>query len=232
MTPYLFVFQHFFQKRFNIEIIYDYKKGPFTVFHAISILITSLRTEHCPSGIYSFGAHSGSLPPSSGDISNPISRRLVNTSPRPSSFITAPVNTLNMVGLKLNKAKFELEPAQDIQFLGLQLRLDQGRASLPISEAREIIAHACQISSQTVHPTGSVTHEALQQHFHSLGLTYRFTPPSRPDPLVLATLLRQWQDPSFLTSGILHLFQVEFTIFTDACTQGWDFQIAGVWTRL
>ena len=54
----------------------------------ISVLSTSLRSEHCPSGIYSFGAHSGSLPPSSGDIGNPISRRLVNTPPRPSSFIT------------------------------------------------------------------------------------------------------------------------------------------------
>ena len=44
-----------------------------------------------------------------------------------------------MVGLMLNEAKSELEPVQNIQFLGLRLHLDQGRASLPISEAREII---------------------------------------------------------------------------------------------
>ena len=61
-------------------------------------------------------------------IGNPISRRLDNTPARPSSFITPPVtvNTLNMGGLKLNEAKSELEPVQDIQFLGLCLRLDQG----------------------------------------------------------------------------------------------------------
>ena len=48
------------------------------------------------------------------------------------------------------------------------------------------------------------------QHFHSLGLTNRFSTPRRSDPVVLATLLRQWQNLSCLTSGI----QAEFTIFT------------------
>ena len=33
-------------------------------------------------------------------------------------------NILNMVGLRLNEAKSELEPVQDIQFLGLPLLLD------------------------------------------------------------------------------------------------------------
>ena len=69
-----------------------------------------------------------------------------------------------------------------------------------------------------------VTHEALQRHFHSLhvGLTNRFTPPCQSDPLVPATLLREWQDLSFLTSGIpIRPFQAEFTIFMDASTQGW-----------
>ena len=76
----------------------------------------------------------------------------------------------------------------------------------------------------------------LQRHFHSLGLTNRFTPPHRPDQLVLANLLRQWQDLSFLTSGIpTRPFQAEFTIFTDASTQGLgdhmgDSQISGTWT--
>ena len=75
----------------------------------------------------------------------------------------------------------------------------------------------------------------LLQYFHSLGLTNHFTPPCRSHPLVLATLLRQWQDLSFLISGIpIRPFQAEFTIFTDASTQGWgahtgDSQIAGVW---
>ena len=151
------------------------------------------------------------------------------------------LRTLNMVGLMLNEAKSELEPVQNIQFLGLRLHLDQGRASLPISEAREIIAHLCRISSQKILsytevsrfmgslnwasgliPLGRLYLRPLQQHFHSLGLTNRFTPPCPSDPLVLATLLKQWQDLSFLMSGIpIRPFQTEFKIFTDASTQGW-----------
>ena len=40
------------------------------------------------------------------------------------------------------------------------------------------------------------------QHFLSLGLTNRFSTPRRSDHVVLATLLSQWQNPSFVTSGI------------------------------
>ena len=162
-----------------------------------------------------------------------------------------------MVGLRLNEAKFELEPVQDIQFLGLLLHLDQGGASLPVSKAWEIMAHVCQISSQEILsytevsqymgslngasgliPLGRLHLRPLQQHFHPLGLTNSFTPPCRSDPLVVATLLSQWQDLSFLMSGIpIQPFQAEFTIFTDTSTQGWgahmeDSQIAGVWTHL
>ena len=83
------------------------------------------------------------------------------------------LNTLDLVGLKLNEAKSELEPVQDIQFLGLQLCLDQGRASLPVSKAWKIIPCMCRISSQTV----LLLHmRPLQIHFHSLGLTNWFTP--------------------------------------------------------
>ena len=77
----------------------------------------------------------------------------------------------------------------------------------------------------------------FQRHFHSLGLTDRFMPQRRSDPLVLANLLRRWQDPCFLTSGIpLRTFQAKLTIFTDASTQGWgaymgDSQISGTWTH-
>ena len=44
--------------------------------------------EHMP------GTYSDSLPPSSGDIGNPVSRRLVNTSSRPSRVITPPVSVI------------------------------------------------------------------------------------------------------------------------------------------
>ena len=82
-------------------------------------------------------------------------------------------------------------------------------------------------------PLGRLYLRPLQCYFHSLGLTDRFTPPRRSDPSVLASLLQQWQDLSFLTSGIpIRPFQAEFTIFTDPSNQGLgahmgDSQISG-----
>ena len=132
--------------------------------------------------------------------------------------------------------------------------MDLGEASLPESKAWEIVARARHLSSLHILsytqvsqlmgslnwasgliPLGRLYLRPIQRHFHSLGLTDRFTPPCRSDPLVLANLLRRWQDPRFLASGIpLRTFQVEFTIFTDSSTQGWgahmgDSQISGTW---
>ena len=145
------------------------------------------------------------------------------------------------MGFILNRKKSELDLTQDLQFLGIHLRLDLGETYLLESKAWEIVAHARHLSSLQVLtysqvsqlmgslnwasgliPLGRLYLRPLQHHFHSLGLTDRFTPPRRSDTLVLANLLRHWQDLRFLTSGIpIHTFQVEFTIFTDASTQGW-----------
>ena len=123
---------------------------------------------------------------------------------------------------------------QDIQFLGIRLRLDLGVALLPESKAQEIAARACKLSSlrvlsyhQVAQLMGSLNWASgllslgrlhlrpLQRYFHSLGLTDRFIPPRRSDPSVLASLLQQWQDLSFLTSGIpIRPFQAYFTIFS------------------
>ena len=87
-------------------------------------------------------------------------------------------------------------------------------------------------------PLGRLYLRPLQRHFHSLGLTNRFTPPRKSDPVVLANLLRQWLDPHFLNSGIpIRPFQADYTIFTDASSQGWgahmgDSKISGIWTRI
>ena len=160
-----------------------------------------------------------------------------------------------LIGI-LHTKKSELDLVQDHQFLGLHLHLDLGGALLPESKAREIVTRACKLSSQSVLsyqqvsqfmgslnwasgliPLGRLHPRPLQQHIHALGLTNRFTPPCRSDQSVLAPLLQQWQDQSFLTSEIpIWTFQADFTIFTDASTQGWgthveDSQISGIWTR-
>ena len=127
------------------------------------------------------------------------------------------INTLDLVGFILNRKKSELDLTQDLQFLVIRLRLDLGEASLPESKAWEMVARARHLSSLRVLtysqvsqlmgslnwasgliPLGRLYLRPLQCHFHSLGLTDRFTPPLRSDPLVLANLLRQWQDHVFL----------------------------------
>ena len=124
------------------------------------------------------------------------------------------LDTLDLVGFILNRKKSELDLTQDIQFLGIHLRLDLGKALLPASKAWEIVARARHLSSLEVLdytqvsqllgslnwasgliPLGRLYLRPLQRHFHSLGLTDRFTPPRRSDPLVLANLLRRWLEP-------------------------------------
>ena len=127
----------------------------------------------------------------------------------------------DLVGFILNRKKSELGLTQDLQFLGIHLRLDLGKALLLESKAREIVACACHLSSLKVLnytqvsqllgslnwasgliPLGRLYLRPLQRHFHLLGLTDWFTPLRRSDPLFLANLLRRWLDPRFLTSGI------------------------------
>ena len=81
-------------------------------------------------------------------------------------------------------------------------------------------------------PLGHLHLRSLQQHLHSLGMTNPFSPRRHSDPLVLATLLGQWQDLSFLTSGIpIRPFQGEFMIFMDASSKAgaptWGFSDSG-----
>ena len=50
---------------------------------SLSIPSTSLRSEHSPSGFYSFGTHCGRLPPSSGDFGYSVPQQLVSSPPGP-----------------------------------------------------------------------------------------------------------------------------------------------------
>ena len=140
------------------------------------------------------------------------------------------LDTLDLVGFMLHQKKSELDLTQDLQFLGIHLRLNLGKALLPESKTWEIVARARHLCSLKVLnytqvsqllgslnwasgliPLGRLYLRPLQLHFHSLGLTDRFTPPHRSDPLVLANLLRRWLDPRFLTSGIpIRAFQADF----------------------
>ena len=165
----------------------------------ISVPSTFLQYKHCPSGIYSSGAHSAAYLHCQGiSVISYLDDWLIH---HPDCQVllchqSQLLKALELIGLKLNEGKSETDPVQDFQFLGLRLCLDQGKASLPESKAREIIARACRISSQPVMLSTQVSHfmgslncasgliplgclhlRPLQPHFHSLGLTNWFTPP-------------------------------------------------------
>ena len=154
----------------------------------------TLRSEHSPSGFYSIGAHGDRLFSPSGDLGDTVSRRLVNSpSGPPSSNPTSgpAYKYTELVVFILNRKKSELELTQDLQFVGIRLRLDLGEASLPESKAREIVARARHLSSLQVLTYSQVSQlmgslnwasgrlylRPLQRHFHSLGLTDWFTQP-------------------------------------------------------
>ena len=218
-----------------------------------------------PQFFYSIGAHGDRLFSPSGDLGDTISGRLVdtisgrlvNSTPKRQVLLRHQaqlIDTLDLVGFILNRKKSELDLTQDLQFLRIRLRLDLGEASLPESKAWEIVAHARHLSSLRV-----LIYSQVSQLMGSLNWASGLIPLGRLylrplqfslirsdkwvyatasiRPTVLANLLRQWQDLCFLTSGIpIRTFQADFTIFTDASTQGWgahmgDSQISGTWTR-
>ena len=53
----------------------------------VPVSSTSVRSKHSASSVYSFGAHGDSIPAPSGNLGDTISRRLVDSPPRPSSFV-------------------------------------------------------------------------------------------------------------------------------------------------
>ena len=68
------------------------------------------------------------------------------------------LNTLDLVGFILIRKKSELDLTQDLQFLGIRLRLDLGIALLPESKAWEIVARARHLSSLKVLNYTQVSH--------------------------------------------------------------------------
>ena len=81
------------------------------------------------------------------------------------------LNTLDLVGFILNRKKSKLDLTQDLQFLGIRLRLDLGIALLPESKAWEIVARARHLSSlkvlnytQVSHLLGSLNWARVSSH--------------------------------------------------------------------
>ena len=225
----------------------------------VPVSSATVRSEHSPSGFYSIGAHGDRLSATSGDLGDTISRRLVDSQPRPSNFTpTSSSDNKYARPCRLYSEQKEIRARPDsgspvsqnpftsgprgsfpsrVQSLGdscMRTPLSSLRV-LTYSQVSQLMGSLNWASGLI--PLGRLYLRPLQRHFHSLGLTDRFKPPRQSDNLVLANLLQQWQDLRFLTSGILiRTFEADLTIFTDASMQGWgahmgDSQISGTWTR-
>ena len=72
------------------------------------------------------------------------------------------------------------------------------------------------------HPTGSSADETITMTFLLCGPDKLVYTTASSDQSVLGLLHRQWQDLSFLTTGIhIRPFQADITIIKDASTHGW-----------
>ena len=127
------------------------------------------------------------------------------------------LDTLDLVGFILNRKKSELDLTQDLQFLGIHLRLDVRRALLPESKAGEIVACTRHLSSLKVLDYSQVSHLMGSLNWAS-GLIPLYPPvpetPStsfsfvRSDKPVYATAQNQtlWSLPTYCGIGWTHFF--------------------------
>ena len=193
----------------------------------VPVLSTTFRSKYSPSSFYSFGAHGDSLPAPSRGFGDTISRRLASSPPRPSNFITtsgsanryARPGRLHSESKEIRAGPYSGSPVPrnsltsgpresftprvqgwgDSRLRARHLYISSLKV-LNYSQVSQFMGSLNWASGLI--PLGRLYLRPLQHHFHLLGLTNRFTPPRRSDPVVLATLLQQWLDPHFLTSGI------------------------------
>ena len=215
----------------------------------ISILNASLRSEHSSSGIYSFGAHCGRLPPSFGDIGNRIPRRLASPPPRSLSFTLPPVSATTyarLCRLQFKHKEVRAGPSSGYPVSQHSFAPGSGKSLTPRVQGSEdssthvrnilptssvvstsVPVHGFTQMSLRSHPIGSSTSEAT---------TNRFTPLRWSDQLILANLLQHRQDPSFLPFGNSQrtfpgrLYDIYGRLYTGMGAHMGDSQIWDTWT--
>ena len=204
----------------------------------VPVSSATIQSEHNPSGFYSFGAHGDRISAPSGDLGDTISRLLVDSPPRPPS-LNPTSSSANKYArpsrLYSEQKEIRARPVSGSpvfrnsltsgprgSFTSTVQSLEDSARTRHLSSARVLTySQVSQLMGSLnwasgLIPLGRLYLRPLQRHFHSLGLTDRFTPPRRSNPMVLANLLQQWQDPRFLTLGIpIRMFQADLRIFTD-----------------
>ena len=182
----------------------------------VAVSGATIRSEHSPSAFYSIGAHGDKLFAPSGDLGDTISRRLVDSPPRPPNLTPTSSSTIKYARpCRLYSEQKEVRAGPDsgstvsgnpftsgprgsfpsrVQSLGDSCTRTPSILPPSTNLFSSVPAYGVTQLGLRSYPPGSFVPETLQRHFHSLGLTDRFTPPRRSDPLELANLLRQWQD--------------------------------------
>ena len=100
----------------------------------LSVLSTSLWSEHSPSDLYSSGAYCDRLPPSSGDFSYPLPRRLVSAPSRWSSVTQPQVSATRYAktgGVYTKREKVRIGPCPGYPVLGSSVAPGSGESSPP-----------------------------------------------------------------------------------------------------
>ena len=107
----------------------------------------TVQSEHSPSGFYSIGAHGDRISAPSGDLGDAISRRLVDSPPRPPSF-TPTSSSANKYArsCRLYSEQKEIRTGPDSRSPVSQNSFTSGLSGSFPSKAWEIVARACHLS--------------------------------------------------------------------------------------
>ena len=121
------------------------------------------------------------------------------------------LQTLELVGFKLNVDKSEVEPVQDIQFHSVRLQLDLGRAVLPDSKAGR-----CRTCLQPINPAFPVISSSVCLHGVSPWGFRSHLAGSAPETATVTYISTQWVRPS----SLLHPAGLTSQIFNHYCSRG------------
>ena len=240
-------------KQQKVPQVYLRKQG-------VPVSSTAFWSKYSPSSFYSFGAHGDSIPAPSGGFGDTISGRLVSSPPGPSNFITtsgsanryARPGRLHSESEEIRAGPYSGSPVpQNSLASGPRESFTPRVQGWGDSRLRtpSILPQGTRLFSSVPscgftqlglrsYPSGSFVTETPSTSFSFVRSDKPVYATAQSDPVVLANLLRQWLDPHFLTSGIpIRPFQADYTIFTDASSQGWgahmgDSKVSGFWTRI
>ena len=225
----------------------------------VPVLGATIRSEHSPSGFYSFGAHCDRLSALSGNLGDTISRRLVNSPPGPPSSTPTSGSALKYVGpSRLYPKQKEIRAGLDtgspvslntftsglrgsfpstVQSLGDSCTRTPSILPSSTNLLSSVPAHGVTQLGLRSYPSGSFVPETSSTSFSLIRsdkpvyatASIRPSGPCQPSQALAGPALSCLRNPYPHFSGGLHDFYGR--LYAGVGRSHGDSQISGIWTR-